>query len=158
MNARRLLTAAAAAALMLSATVASAGEDVAWVKDLTTARAVSQKTGKPILVVFGAEWCGYCKKMERTTLAHPQTVALINERFVPVHLDLTDQKNPTAEKRVAGILKVEKLPTSVVLTSDADLLGRISGYQSSARFYEKLTTAEQVGANIRMAGATQQAK
>lgn len=149
-----LLTAAPA----LSARAAAAEGDVAWAKDLAAAREASRQSGKPILLVFGAEWCGYCQKMEKTTLAHPQMARLINDRFVPVHVDLTDQKGETPAKRVASILKVKTLPTSVVLTSDADLLGRIVGYQSPARLYEKLTAAEKVGAEIRVAGGESAAK
>lgn len=145
----------------LAATAAVAGgpvDGIAWADSLKDARARSYATGKPILVVFGAEWCGYCRKMEKTTLSQPQMAALINERFVPVHIDLTDQKSQTPAKRVASILKVKTLPTSVVLTAEADLLGRITGFQSPARLYEKLTAAEKAGAEIRVAGGTRAAE
>ena len=149
---RSLVVAAVAAALVLvAATSARAGSEgtqaVRWVGDLGTAKQLSERTGKPMLIVFGAEWCGYCTKLNDDTLSHPQVSRYINEGFVPVHLDLDEQK------WAAKILEVRTLPCSVVLAPNADQLGRIVGYEEPSPFFQKLSAARRVGEQITQTSA-----
>ena len=110
---------------------------VAWHSNLRAAHTVADREGKPMLLVFGAEWCGWCKRMESTTLSHPELSDYINENFVSVHLDLDDEQ----VERVAEILEVSSLPCTVILTPKAELLDKFVGYKDVPGFYEKLTTA-----------------
>lgn len=107
---------------------------IAWETDLLKARAQAVKTGRPLLVVFGAEWCTFCKKMENTTMAEKEMVKSINTRFVPVHLDF-DKQRP-----VADALKIKAIPCSVVLSSDADVLSRHDGFAKSEDYLKTLAT------------------
>lgn len=111
--------------------------EVKWVDNLQVARKNAIAQNKPILIVFGAEWCGYCKKLEKQTLGAPEVASFINDSFVPVHLDLDK------ERRVGEILEVTSLPCTIVLSSDAELLGRIEGYHTAAPFKQQLSTARQ---------------
>lgn len=144
-----------AALLFAGVSAAFAGDheilakDIDWADNLNSARTRALQNDRPMLIVFGADWCTYCKKLEKTTLSHPQMVKFINTRFVPVHLDHDD------EKRVAQILEVQTLPCSIVLSPEADLLGKIEGYQSPGKYYQKLTAAEKVQEKIRQASNTQ---
>ncbi len=133
--------------LGLAADVGAAGpfsktEELNWEKDIHAARSVAVREGKPMLLVFGAEWCTFCKKMEKSTLANPQMVKYINSTFVPVHIDV--DKDP----RVAKILEVESLPCTIILSPQADLLGRIDGYENPADLYKKLTAAKQLQSRV----------
>ena len=47
------------------------GADIGWHGDLNQAHQLSVSTGKPMLIVFHASWCGFCTKLERQTLHHP---------------------------------------------------------------------------------------
>jgi len=111
---------------------------IKWHNDLKVAHKQAVAEGKPILVVFGAEWCGYCKKLESQTLNTPEMSRYISENFVPVHLDLDK------EKKIGSILEVNSLPCTVVLSPDADLLGRINGYQTPGPYQKNLATARQL--------------
>ena len=124
---------------------------VRWADDLHSARDEARRTGKPILIVFGAEWCGYCKKLDRDTLSDRTTAATINERFVPVYLDVTEREM-TPAKKVAQILEVKTLPSCVILSPEADLLGRMKGYQSPAAMGRELAAAKQVQDRIQVTG------
>jgi len=42
---------------------------------------------KPVFLHITARWCNYCKKMEEHCLHSPEIVELINQNFIPVHLD-----------------------------------------------------------------------
>lgn len=95
---------------------------ISWETDLLKAREIALKSDKPILLVFGAKWCTFCHKMEKSTLADKEMVKEINERFVPVHLDFDKQRS------VANALKIKSIPCSVVLSTDADVLSRKDGF------------------------------
>ncbi|MGD9854341.1 MAG: thioredoxin family protein [Planctomycetaceae bacterium] len=128
--------------LGLSVGFLEAGENgksgLQWQPDLHTAHALAVRDNKPLLLVFGAEWCGWCKKLEKNTLGDPQMVEYINRTFVPIHIDVDQQK------KVAEILEVESLPCTIVLSPEADLLGRFEGFDKPEGLYKKLAAAKQL--------------
>lgn len=124
-------------------------KDIDWAANLNSARTRALQHDRPILIVFGADWCKFCKELEKKTLSHPQMVKYINSRFVPVHLD------HDKEQRVAKILEVESLPCSIILSPEADLLGKVKGYQTPSQLYKHLSAAEKLQARIRQASNTQ---
>jgi thioredoxin-related protein len=111
-----------------------------WETDLNKAHELALETNKPMLLVFGAEWCHYCKKLEQTTLTNPELVRYIDANFIAVHIDADEQE------RVAEILEVKGLPCTIVLSPDADLLGRITGFKQPSAFYEELAKARKLHA------------
>lgn len=111
---------------------------VAWQPNLQAAHKVSVQQNKPMIIVFGADWCTYCKKLESQTLANPQLAKYINMNFVPVHIDVD------AEPKVGEILEVKSLPCTVVLSPGADLLGRYEGFCQANQMYQKLTAAQKL--------------
>lgn len=108
-----------------------------WQSNLQSAHKVATAENKPMLLVFGADWCHYCKKLERETLNSNEIAQYVNETFVPVHLDADK------DKKVAEILKVSSLPCTIVLSPEANLLGRIDGFYTSAPYYKQLAAANQ---------------
>jgi len=105
---------------------------VQWLDDLETARRASVATGRPMLIVFGGQHFVFCKKLDREVFMHPVIARYINTAFIPVHLDF--EKNT----RAAKILEVKSLPTSVILSSEADLLGSVEGFVATREFAEVL--------------------
>ena len=95
---------------------------IQWVYDLKSAHAQSLATGKPMLIVCGGPWCVYCKKLEKEVLGHPTIARYINSTFVAVHLD------SEKDQRAVEILEVKSLPTTVILSPNADLLGSVEGF------------------------------
>ena len=118
-----------------------------WQTNLKAAHKLAVKQDKPMMIVFGASWCTYCHKMEKETLADRQTVAFIEREFIPVHLDYDK------EQTIAKILEVESLPCTVILTPDADLLGRATGYMEPKDFRSKLTTALDKRSDVQQANS-----
>jgi thiol-disulfide isomerase/thioredoxin len=136
-----------------AAGIVAAGEPgptrgIKWQPDLHTAHGVAVKEQKPILLVFGAEWCGFCKKLEQTTLMEPDLVKYVNDTFVAVHLDAD------RDSRACEILEVSSLPCSVVLSADADLLEKFVGYLEKGDYYKKLAAAKQLHARLTRAAAS----
>jgi hypothetical protein len=126
-----------AAALLSSSSPVSASlpRGILWQSDLGAAHRLSQQTHKPMLVVCGAGWCTWCRKLEQTTLSNPQLGSYINANFVPVHIDAD------RDQRVIQALHAESLPTAVVLGPNFENLGRISGYKDVAGYHALLAGA-----------------
>ena len=114
---------------------AQQAEPIQWVYDLKSAHRASIASGRPMLIVFSGPKCFYCRKLENEVFAHPTVSRYINRAFVPVHLDLA--KN----REAADVLEVTSLPTTVILNSDADLLGSIEGFVASREYAEILHRA-----------------
>ncbi|MCA8997676.1 MAG: thioredoxin family protein [Planctomycetaceae bacterium] len=121
-------------------------DGVQWQHDLPTAHKLALTQNKPILVVFGADWCFYCKKLEKETLSKPDVSKYINETFIPVHLDADK------EKKVVKTLKIKGLPCSVVLTPDAKMIGKITGYKQESAYRTELADAEKNFKLVQTAG------
>jgi thioredoxin-like negative regulator of GroEL len=120
----------------------AATRGLAWQSDLHTAHKVAVKEKKPLLLVFGADWCGFCKKLEQTTLEDKDLVRYVNSTFVPVHLDADK------DERICEILEVSSLPCTVILTPDADLLDKFIGYLDTAAYQRKLVAAQRLHARL----------
>ncbi|TWU07053.1 Disulfide bond reductase DsbH precursor [Symmachiella macrocystis] len=121
----------------------TAVKKVDWQPNLTAAHKLSLKTGKPILLVFGADWCFFCHKLERETLNEANMAKFINNNFIAVKLDLEK------DEKVAKILKVKSLPATIVVNSDADMLANIVGYQKSGSYAKNLRNALRVHQELR---------
>ncbi len=104
-----------------------------WRADLEQAHEEALKSNKPMLIVFDAEWCSFCKKMDQATFSDPAIITYVNNTFVPVQLSLEDNY------RTAEILEVDRIPASVALSPNADLLGRIVGFVNAETYRESLS-------------------
>ena len=56
---------------------------VKWI-DLETAINMQKEKSKPLYIDVYTDWCGWCKKMDRSTYMHPQIANYINQNFYPV--------------------------------------------------------------------------
>jgi thioredoxin-related protein len=105
-----------------STQVSQNAPSIHWLYDLKAAHEQSLATGKPMLIVCGGPWCVYCKKLEKEVLGHPTIAKYINATFIAVHLD------SEKDQRAVQILEVKSLPTTVILSPEADLLGSVEGF------------------------------
>ena len=59
-----------------------------WMVNLEQAYAESKKTGKPIMANFtGSDWCGWCKKLDRSVFHQPGFDKWADENVVLLELD-----------------------------------------------------------------------
>lgn len=60
---------------------------MAW----TDAVALNRENPKKIFIDVYTEWCGWCKKMDKTTFVDPKVVAFMNDNFYAVKFDAESQ-------------------------------------------------------------------
>ena len=114
--------AAGCLASLSSAESAAGSKKLKWHKNLRAAHKLALEADKPLLIVFSASWCQPCKRLERETLSDERVIAAIERQFIPVHLDID------VDTKVAKILEVELVPCTVVLSPEADLLQKSTGF------------------------------
>jgi thioredoxin-related protein len=77
---------------------------------------------KKLFVVFNADWCRYCLKMEKETFRNPTVVAYVNRNFVPVSV------NSDKEKSIARKFNVRGLPSTWFLSENGERIGGRPGF------------------------------
>jgi len=129
---RAALLALMAAAVACGGTGGGAGDVLPWERDYQVALSRAGDEGKPIMVEFYTDWCGWCKRLERDTFSDAKVQQAL-ESFIPVKLNAEREGRELATR-----LGVRAYPTVVFFDSRGQELGRIPGYMSAEPFLEEL--------------------
>jgi|GEM_PF-1715914 len=110
----------------------SAADAVLWRTDYATARKEAVEKKLPLLIIVSSENCFYCRKMESNTFSDPLVAAQITERFIPLKIDANRDANFTKA------LRVTVYPTTVLATSNGDIVGFLQGFIAAEQYREHL--------------------
>lgn len=90
-------------------------QQIRWTRSPLAAVDSAQQSGKMLLVSVGAEWCHYCKKMDKEVWPDHSLVHVTQENYVPLKL------NDEQHKELVQALQIQSCPTTLVFTSDKHL-------------------------------------
>lgn len=99
-----------------------------WISDYAQARHEAERLGLPLVIHFGATWCGPCQQMERETLNTPEVMKQLGVKFIGVKIDNDEQYE------LVKAFGVESLPTDMIVSPDGRIVAKTSAYRSSADY------------------------
>lgn len=113
------------------------GKEKDEIKWLTYDEAVklSKKKPKKIFIDVYTDWCGWCKKMDKTTLKDPKIANYMNQKYYAVKLNAESDKMITFQGKEmterdlsAKVFKITGYPCTVYLETDEKIIQPIPGY------------------------------
>ena len=112
----------------------SNGKEVKWLS-FEEAQKLADKNPKKIFVDVYTDWCGWCKKMDKSTLRDPIITEYLDKKYYSVKLNAESDKKVVykgkeiTERQLASkIFKASGYPTTVYLDENLNVLQPISSY------------------------------
>lgn len=106
-----------------------------WAADWNSAFVKARSEDKPVMVVFYADWCIWCKRLDSTTLADTGVATFVTDQVVAIRLDVdNDGKALSRQHRVEGP------PTIILFSPEGTEIGRIPGYLPPDGFLSRVQT------------------
>lgn len=100
-----------------------------WIADWDRGIDAAEKSGKPLLVLFTADWCPPCKTLKNEVLAKSGVMARLKADFTLVKVDLTDRAGPN--NRIAADYGVRGIPCLIMFNTRGEQVGRLVGAPSA---------------------------
>lgn len=92
----------------------------------------ARREKKPILLVGSASWCHWCHVMDETTYRNEEVGRLLGDHFVAIRVDI-DERPDIAERYGDW-----GWPATILLSPEADEIGKYRGYMDAERFLPML--------------------
>ena len=116
-----------------------AKESINWLT-LEEAQALSEKEPRKVIMDVYTDWCGWCKKMDKTTFADEEVAQFVNENFYAVKLKADSNDKVTfkgkefSKGELAQALQVTGYPTIVFFDESFSKFQPVSGYRGASDF------------------------
>ncbi len=99
-----------------------------------------EKHDRPMLVYFYADYCGYCRKLEKEAFKDSTVATQMNETFYLSKVDLKSMKKlewdgqTISERQIAQMFKVRGVPTVAFIDTAGKLIAKVPGYMPKLQF------------------------
>lgn len=111
------------------------GSHDGWLHDLDEGISVSQSSGKPMFVLYTADWCPPCRALKRGVLKDPAILRSLEQNYVQVKVDLTTRSGPAVE--TAAQYGVSGIPTAILYDERGEEKTRLVGDGEIASWLER---------------------
>lgn len=133
-NRHRIALTARAALIGLLASAAALAAGPQWLSSPQEAKSEARERGSYILVDLYADWCGWCKVLERDVFTTEQFRAFSKD-FVLLRVDVEDRGEGS---RLQAEYAVSNLPTMLVIDADGIEVGSLSGFFPAPSYVARL--------------------
>jgi tetratricopeptide (TPR) repeat protein len=103
---------------------------IQWEEDFDEALDLARKQDKPVLVDFWTEWCGLCRRLDRSTYVEPEVTGRVGS-FVTVRVDADGSRR---QLQVVEEYRIGRVPTILFLSPRGTQVMRVEGYQGPGQF------------------------
>ena len=117
-------------ALLAFAPGAAVAESGSWLTSVDEAFAAARDGDRYVLVDLYAEWCGWCKVLEREVFTSPEFRDFTRD-MVLLRVDVDDGGEGS---RLQARYKANSLPTTLILDANMVKIGEVKGYAPTPQF------------------------
>lgn len=110
------------------------GAGAGWLTRLDEAKKAAEASGRFLVVDLYADWCGWCKVLEREVFSSPRFKQYAS-KFVLLRVDVEDGGEGSM---LQSRFEAYSLPTTLVLDPNLVLVGRVEGYAPVDAFLKSL--------------------
>jgi len=108
-----------------------------WETDFELAKTKSEKSNKPILMLFtGSDWCPPCKMLKKDFFYSDSFIEKSDKYILlmvdfPRNKELISQEQQSANKQLNSVFGVRSLPTLIAVNYKGEVLDKIKSYNSN---------------------------
>jgi thiol-disulfide isomerase/thioredoxin len=118
---------------------------IRWEHRLEDALKKAKSSGKPVMIDFWAEWCGWCHRLDQTTYIDPEVTKMVAGDFIALKID-TEAGKRSAD--IATKYGVQSLPTIAFISPSGRPIDRVNGYQGPGPFPRTLETVKEKASKV----------
>ncbi|MDQ1280054.1 MAG: thioredoxin 1 [Thermoproteota archaeon] len=101
---------------------------VNWLTDYDNGISKAKAEGKVVLIDFYADWCSWCKTLDRETYEKGDVVAYLNDKLICIRINVDENIH------ISNYYNITALPTIVFLSAESVEVDRIIGFLPSEQF------------------------
>ena len=105
-----------------------------------TEDALTEITGKGVIIDFYADWCIPCKELDALTFSDPKVIELSKE-FETYKADMTKALSPEVEN-LRNDFNIVGVPTVLILNANGEEIERITGFVNAQEFYKLISNVD----------------